>query len=85
VVNAFMADLLSVTLLAVIWGRGVTKATAPQCSPLRGRSIETLPKIGWPTIGMGRGDGSRNKAKSDDRYDHNQSHGSSRSVRRGDE
>ena len=36
-----------------------------------------LPKVGWPTIGMGRGDGSSNEAKSDGRYDHNHSHGSS--------
>jgi len=40
-------------------------------------AIETLPKVGWPTIGMSRGDGSGNEAKSDCRYDYNQPHGSS--------
>ena len=77
VVKALMADILSRPLVAVIGSRVAKEEPPPPSSPLRRLAIETLPKVGWPTIGMGRGDGSSNEAKSDGRYDHNHSHGSS--------
>jgi len=40
-------------------------------------ATETLSKVGWPTIGLGRGDRCSNVAKGDGRYEYYKSHGSS--------
>jgi len=66
VFKAFIADLLSRPLVAIRWDAGDQGHRAPS-SPLRRLAIETLPKVGWPTIGPARGDGSGNEAKSDGR------------------
>ena len=54
-----------------------------QKSSLEALAIQTLPKVGWPSVGAGRGDGSGNEAKSDNQHESQRPHGSSPAVRQG--
>ena len=56
-----------------------------QKSSLETLAIQTLPKVGRPSVGVGRSDGSGNEAKSDNQDESQRPHGSSPAVQQGDE